>query len=92
MGKLKFISYDGGYPNLCSGILVISVDDVIYNLKYCLLSGGSVSFTDDGDEIVECGEWLIDEDILPNEILHMAKEIKDIVNENVEFGCCGGCI
>ena len=40
--RVKFISYTGEYPNLCSGVLTLEIDEVF--------------------------------------------------NENVEWGCCGGCI
>lgn len=41
MYRVKFVSYDGEYPNLCSGTLVLNVDgkDVTFP-KYCLSSCG----------------------------------------------------
>jgi hypothetical protein len=55
MSRLKFVSYDGSYPNLCRGELVLSLDghNIIFP-QYCLESGGSVSFTEDWDECVGC--------------------------------------
>ena len=39
--KLSFISYDGGYPNLCSGTLVMKLGrKKITFPEYCLSSGG----------------------------------------------------
>ena len=40
--KLKFISYDGEYPNLCSGTLILNLNgkDVVFP-NYCLSSGGN---------------------------------------------------
>ena len=50
--RLKFISYDGKFPNLCSGTLVMNLDgkDITFS-SYCLSSGGSVSFDEEWNEI-----------------------------------------
>ena len=90
--RLRFVSYNGEFPNLCSGTLVISLDDVEYPIKHALCSGGSVWFDDDWNEHVEAGDWTIDEDMLPQLLKPYAKEIEQLVNENVELGCCGGCV
>ena len=36
--NIKFISYNGDYPNLCSGILTIEINGEIEKFKYCLES------------------------------------------------------
>jgi len=90
--KLEFYSYDGEYPNLCSGKLKFKLDDKIITFPdSCLQSGGSVSFTDDWDEIVTRGEWTIGlfPTNFPEELEILAT---DLVNQNVEYGCCGGCV
>lgn len=90
--RLKFVSYDGSYPNLCSGNLVMELDGKEVRFpKYCLGSGGSVWFDEDWDEHVETGEWTISEypDGFPAELKDYATQL---VNDNVEHGCCGGCI
>lgn len=84
---IEFVSYDGEYPNLCSGTLVLKIDghEVTFP-KYCMNSGGSIS----GDywNVYE-GEWTVK---VPEEYKVYEKEINKVVNENVEHGCCGGCI
>jgi len=57
--KLTFVSYDGGYPNLCSGTLILAVGSEKFVFSsHSLSSGGSVSFTKDWDEVVTSGEWV----------------------------------
>ena len=89
---VKFISYDGAYPNLCSGTLTIEVDGKKYELFYILKSGGAVWFSEDWDEHVEKGSWSIYEDMLPDELKPYKIQLEDVVNANVPCGCCGGCI
>lgn len=89
---VKFISYSGRYPNLCSGKLKIEVNNKAYEFDHILCSGGSVSFTRDWDEIVTSGMWSIDEDKLPKELKGLINEITECVNCNVLKGCCGGCV
>lgn len=90
--KLTFVSYDGDYPNLCRGQLILAIDGVpIVFPSYCLSSGGSVSFDDNWSEEVEQGEWSIDEypKGFPEEL---KEEAVCLVNMNIPLGCCGGCI
>lgn len=87
--KIKFVSYTGEYPNLCSGTLIIEHCGKQYSMN--LRSGGSVHFDKGGEEYVSRGEWSIrnyPEDFPEN----LKKEAVRIVNENVPYGCCGGCI
>ena len=86
------IQYSGEYPNLCSGTLVVFIDDKKWTFPdYCLSSGGGVSFTDAWDEIVEKGEWSISKwpEGFPEKYKDMVLEK---VNEDIEHGCCGGCV
>jgi len=38
------------------------------------------------------GEWQINVSKLPEEIKQYAQEIDEVFNENVPYGCCGGCL
>jgi len=83
------VSYDGKWPNACSGTLIVKADGKeIYNKQYCCSSTGSVWFDDDWDEHVESGvlEW--------NDAKSFSKEIQEAVSDvlrNVRV-CCGGCV
>ena len=86
--RLKFVSYDGSYPNLCSGTLVMELDgNKIIFPNHCLDSGG---YIENWENCVE-GEWTITKfpEGFPKEL---EKEAENIVNNNVPHGCCGGCI
>lgn len=94
-GHVKFISYSGEYPNLCSGILVLKIDGKTVTFGNSSkaqypdfwISGGSC----DWDGNTTSGPWIIDPDALPVEYRAYAAEIEEVFNANVPWGCCGGC-
>ncbi|MDL2267960.1 hypothetical protein LJC46_08260 [Desulfovibrio sp. OttesenSCG-928-G15] len=89
-GQIVFISYDGSYPNLCSGTLKFKAGNEEFSWDHCLSSGGAVLFDDEWMEHISAGEWRVDfPDNFP-EILRPA--VVDMVNANVPLGCCGGCV
>lgn len=96
---VKFISYTGEYPNLCSGDLTLEIDGEkvlfasIMNKNKGVYpsfwhSGGYIS----GDYEAYTGEWQIDINEIPEEYRKYAREIDESFNANVPYGCCGGCI
>jgi len=91
MGTVEFVSYDGAWPALCLGTLVIKVDGKEYQLRG-LCSGGSCGFSDDYVEsFITKGPWSISLYEYP-ELEPYREEIEMVINENVEQGCCGGCL
>lgn len=55
-------------------------------------SGGSVSADEDWNWDIREGEWAIHVDKLPEQFWDVAAEIDKAFNNNVEYGCCGGCV
>lgn len=86
---VEFVSYDGAYPCLCAGTLVIKVNGKEYSLQHCLISGGCINWK---TEEVKKKQWEIDLEELPEELKEYASAIKETVNANIPYGCCGGCI
>ena len=103
---VQFISYDEGVF-YCSGILTLNIDGVNFKFgdhNNCdfpkfWTSGGSWDY--DGN--VTTGPWQIDkkdkEEILEefNKIFEkdpykLLEECLVIMNENVDYGCCGECV
>lgn len=92
---VKFISYDGKWPNLCSGILTLKINNETVWFGHgkpngCFWrSGGGFNPNYEG---TYQKEWIIDVEELPEQYRKYATEIDKVFNENVEWGCCGGCI
>ena len=90
---IKFISYDGKWPTLCMGTLVVEKNGKQYSMKYVLESGGSCGFYNNYSEsFIEKGEWSVCKEDLPKELQNDVEEIIELVNANVPYGCCGGCL
>ena len=105
---VKFVSYTGKYPNLCSGVLTLEIDGEEYrfghdytiynwntdgNYDRFWSSGGSCGFINGySEEYVKQGEWTIDVSAMPEELKKYAAEIDEVFNSNVRYGCCGGCL
>lgn len=89
--NVEFISYDGKYPNLCSGTLKLKVNNKLYALSHVLVSGGCVNFSSYDEDEVSKGPWTIDLSQY-KELEPYKEEIAELVNENVSQGCCGGCL
>ncbi len=88
---VEFVSYDGKQPCLCMGTLTIRVNDKTYRFYHAMISGGHVCRDDDWDMWTEEGDWEVNLYEHP-ELEPYKEEITRLVNENVEHGCCGGCI
>ena len=90
MSSVEFVSYDGDYPNLCSGILKLRIDGKVVEFpRYCMVSGGGAYFDDNWDSYIVYGPWTVK---VPEEFAPLRSEIERVVNENVDKGCCGGCL
>lgn len=91
---VKFISYTGKFPCLCMGQLTLEIDGKTVTFGD---GGDHYSFWSSGGGITAdyenyYGKWEIEEDELSEEYRKYAKEIDKVFNENVPYGCCGGCI
>ena len=90
---VKFVSYTGKYPNLCSGNLTLLIDGE--TVKFDGIkdrfweSGGFIS--DDYEDVYK-EEWIISIDDLPEKYRKYAYEIDRVFNAHVPHGCCGGRI
>lgn len=104
MEHVEFVSYTGEYPNLCSGILTLKIDGKILKFGHSYkspeplfpqfwVSGGSCGFLNGyRDSYVNEGRWIIDPMHLPVQYQKYADEITEVINDNVPYGCCGGCL
>lgn len=86
---VRFVSYTGRYPNLCSGILTLEIDGEIVNFGYgrwredypkyepFWSSGGHLMPNYEG---AAQGEWKIDVNRLPEQFRKYAVEIDEVFN------------
>jgi len=88
------VTYDGAYPNTCSGTLKIFIEGVeVYSNDYCTNSTGCVSFTAEWDEIITEGvlEWIPEPEDVRGFICEAIREA--VAEELSKFHvCCGGCV
>ena len=105
---VKFISYTGKYPNLCSGILTVEIDGKEYrfghdytlhnswetdgNYEKFWVTGGKCWFDGDWNEYIDMEAWQFEDFNFPEELIPYKEELLRVFKENVEYGCCGGCI
>ena len=96
--NVEFISYSGKYPCLCMGKLMLKIDgeEVKFGNKYSYKDVDYPTFWHSGGGIdrnycAYSGEWEINVEELPEQYRKYATEIDEVFNENVEYGCCGGC-
>lgn len=86
------IEYDGKYPCLCMGHLIVWVDGIKWDFgRDSLLSGGCIMKDDDGNMCAEEGDWRISE--FPEGFPYVLKDLVLLkINKEIPHGCCGGCI
>lgn len=85
------IQYDGKYPCLCMGHLIVWINGKEWDFgNDALLSGGEVIY--DEEYITTTGEWSISDDCYPEGFPEeYKKQVLSVVNEEIPYGCCGGC-
>ena len=91
---IEFVSYDGKWPCLCMGTLTLKIEGKKVQMKGGLCSGGTCycGFNGDGDVVTE-GDWTVNFECWPVEFSELEQQIvARLVNENIEHGCCGGCL
>ena len=107
MKDIEFVSYERDFC-LCHGILTLRVDGKEVQYKDILVSGGSTGFPNEYNNLpeIEYGPWELSSfnvkevennmfRIEGSDICYTKNEIKyikNLINENVEWGCCGACI
>jgi len=90
---VEFVEYTGAYPNLCSGNLIVKIDgEEIKMFQYDdfnMMSGG---YMDDNWE-PHCGPWLVafTDSFVNRYGGKTCDKIEELIQKNVEQGCCGGC-
>ena len=103
---VEFVSYTGKYPNLCRGVLTLCIDgeEVRFGHDYFeswktdgnydefWATGGTCGFYADGEDYVDHDEWQLVKSNLPEKYKLYGEELINVFNENVRWGCCGGCL
>ena len=80
--NIEFVSYDGKFPNKCSGSLIIKVNGKEIKFVYGALSPPDYY---DGSDRWKVDEW-------PKDFPEVLKEdVIKIINKNISGGHCGGC-
>lgn len=93
MEEIK-IKYDGKWPCLCSGHLEVWIGEKYFDFgSHVLCSGGRICRNENWDMWAERGPWYLDIEDYPKDFpKDRQKDLVSIINEKIEWGCCGGCI
>lgn len=105
---VKFVSYSGAYPNLCRGTLVLNIDgeNVTFGYPFAYITAykdetesyppfwmsGGTCICNSTEEVVEGGPWELSIEDVPTKYIEISNDLIKVFNENVPWGCCGGCI
>lgn len=83
------IKYDGKWPNLCRGHLIVVIDGKDWDFgEYVLKSGGTTNWKT-GERTK--GPWTVKN--WPDNFPEGLKEaVVSKINDEIEWGCCGGCL
>ena len=85
------IEYDGRWPNLCSGNLVVTLDGKRWEFPRSCLSSGGTAGCSGSESYCTQGPWSINE--WPEGFPEDKKQYTiSEVNGTITWGCCGGCI
>lgn len=104
--EIKFVSYNGSFPCLCIGDLVVKITGMVdiggatvtlldaeVDLgEVELISGGCYGFDDDGMDYIHKAPWIAIKHLPAWIDAEAQKDLLRQINEHVEFGCCGGCL
>ncbi len=90
------VRYDGKYPNLCCGKMVVEISNPKKLRPWefsedCLFCDGFAYESDKGERVIGFGDWTVVKwpDGFPE---NMKQPVTNAVNRQVRKGCCGGCI
>ena len=105
---IKFVSYTDSPPSQwCNGKLKLIVNGktvvfggynepyeengILYVMRFW--DSGGDCYCDENCSYALSGPWqLVDADSLPDWLKPYAEELIAVMNDNVDWGCCGGCI
>lgn len=95
--KIDEVRYDGKWPCLCHGTLIVVIDGKEYNFgKYAIYSGGECGFSDSSYEhsYIDSGEWeWSDARTIPEGYdTDWDEFVLWRINKDIPHGCCGGCL
>ena len=100
MKEIKFVSYDGAFPCLCHGTLVLEIDGKTVKFgpnEDCDYpefwdTGGRIGRNGNWQMWAEHGPWKArfpqDTEFSEND----RQRLLEVFQDNVPEGCCGGCI
>ena len=87
---VEFVSYTGKPPTFCHGDLTLLINGEKRVFHDALLSCGTVYLNGDWSRwIVRKAPWKVR---LPYDLSEYGEIIEECVNENIPWGCCGGCV
>ena len=86
--NIEFIGIREAPWALCGSNVILRINGQKIEFDHILSSGDYVSWGE--EDVIEQGPWTVQ--CLPEYLEKYKKEIAEVINNNISWGCCGGCI
>ena len=104
--NVRFVSYTGQNPTLCCGILTVEIQGKTVKFGHAAntFNFTTGTYKDNNfdyfwytngcnkDKSPVRTAWMVNCKLLPKKYQKFCSELHTLINRNIPYGCCGGCV